>query len=132
MSGQYSNCESYVKLMRSLYRSPTKSTTSDSNNKNLNELLKCLSHREDAHKCLVCDLNYRNINGQTWTISLSDKNLEAKFIESVRDSFLYQHIEKTNSPTGKSDHNLITFEFHTLTTQNRKKNTTLRGLIVMP
>ena len=127
-------------LFGSLYSSPTKSTSSDANNKNLNELLKCLSHRENTHNCLVGDLNYRNINWQTRTTSLSDKSLEAKFIESVRDSFLHQQIEKptrrrgnddpstldlilTNeemqvpnvihhAPLGKSDHNLITFGFH--------------------
>ena len=49
-------CLLEVKLCRcdtlqfgSLYRSPTKSTTSDANNKNLNELLKYLPHRENTH-----------------------------------------------------------------------------------
>ena len=63
-----------------LFGSPTKTTTSDANNENLNKLLKYLSHRENTHKCLIGDLNYRNINWQTWTTSLSENSLKAKFI----------------------------------------------------
>ena len=80
-----------------------------------------------------------------------ENSVESKFIEAVRDSFLHQHVEKTtrkrgnddpslldliltdeymqvseishHAPLGKSDHSVMTFDFHCyldFTTQKEK------------
>ena len=123
-----------------IYRSPTQTDNSDSNNDNLNLLLKELSKKSHSHICLVGDFNYRNINWKTWTTPHADSSKEFKFIEAVRDCFLFQHVQEptrargnddpslidlilTNeelhvsdvvhhAPLGKSDHSVITFNYH--------------------
>ena len=127
-------------LFGCIYRSPTQSEKSDSNNDNLNQLLKDLSGKAFSHICLVGDFNYRDINWNTWTTPHADTSKEFKFIEAARDSFLFQHVQEptrargnddpslidlifTNeelqvsdvvhhAPLGKSDHSVITFNYH--------------------
>ena len=122
------------------YRSPTPSTTSESNNENLGKLLKSITTKKYSHVCIVGDLNYKKINWKSWTTTGSENSEEFAFIESVRDCFLHQHVEKptrrrgddepslldlvlTNeetqvsnlrhqAPLGKSDHDTIIFDYH--------------------
>ena len=85
------------------------------------------------------DFNYKHINWSSWTTNYGEDSNEAQFIETARDCFFHQHIEKptrrrvddepstldlifTNEemqvskvihspPLGKSDHDVLTFEF---------------------
>ena len=122
------------------YRSPTTTNTSETNNDNLVRLMKCISLKKYSHVCIVGDFNYKSINWSTWKSSHGENSNEARFIEGVRDSYLYQHVESptlkrgndepsildlvfTNeelqvseithgAPLGKSDHAVLSFRFH--------------------
>ena len=123
-----------------IYRSPTQTLDSTENNENLNKLLQAICTKSYSHVCIVGDFNYRDINWNSWTTPHDENSKEAKFIEAVRDCFLFQHIEEptrargnddpslidlvlTNeelqvsdvvhhAPLGKSDHSVITFNYH--------------------
>ena len=127
-------------LFGCIYRSPTQTDSSDNNNENLNKLLQDLCTKKYSHICLVGDFNYREINWKTWTTTHGESSKESKFLEKVRDCFLFQHVEEptrargndnpslidlilTNeelqvsdvvhhAPLGKSDHSVITFNYH--------------------
>ena len=127
-------------LFGCFYRSPTTSPESSMNNENLNRMLRDLCAKSYSHVCLVGDFNFRDINWASWSTKHGEESKEANFIETVRDCFLYQHIEKptrirgndepslidlllTNeemqvsnvvhhAPLGKSDHAVISFSFH--------------------
>ena len=126
-------------LFGCFYRSPTISEYSPANNNSLNDLFKSISLKKYSHVCLVGDLNYKLINWTTWTSPTGDESAENNFIEACRDSFFHQHVERptrrrgddepslldlilTNEamqvsevvhspPLGKSDHDVLTFEF---------------------
>ena len=90
---------------------------------------------------MLCrDFNFRNINWFTWTTPHNEEIKEAQFIETIRDCYVYQHLlEPTqsrstdnpslidlvltnevmqvsdieyNAPLHKSDHCVVTFEYH--------------------
>ena len=127
-------------LFGCIYRSPTRTGESAENNENLNKLLLELCTKSYSHICLVGDFNYREINWNSWTTPHGESSKESKFIEAVRDSFLFQHVQEPtrvrgndnpsmidlifsneehqvsdvvhHAPLGKSDHSVITFRFH--------------------
>ena len=127
-------------LFGCIYRSPTQTNDSVENNDHLNKLLQELCAKSNSHICLVGDFNYRDINWNSWTTPHAEDSKESKFIEAVRDSFLFQHVQEptrargnddpslidlilTNeehqvsdvvhhAPLGKSDHSVITFNYH--------------------
>ena len=96
--------------------------------------------RKYSHKCFVGDFNYRNINWVSWTTPHNEDSNEAKFVETIRDCYLHQHIDEPtrrrgndepslidlvftdgdmqvsdvthHAPLGKSDHSVITLEFN--------------------
>ena len=122
------------------YRSPTPTESSESNNESLNRLLKCISLKKYSHICIVGDFNFKAINWSSWTTTRGDTSSETRFIETIRDCFLLQHVEQPtrrrgddepstldlvfsnesmqvseithNPPLGKSDHDVLTFDFH--------------------
>ena len=126
-------------LFGCFYRSPTVCESSSKNNDNLNRILKCVSLKKYSHICIVGDFNYKSINWATWTTTHNDDSLESHFIETIRDCFLLQHVSKPtrrrgndepsildlvltneemqvgevmhNPPLGKSDHDVLTFQF---------------------
>ena len=127
-------------LFGCIYKSPTQTTDAVKNNEKLNSFLQTICNKSYSHVCFVGDFNYRDINWNGWTTPHGENSKEAKFIEAVRDCFLFQHIEHptrvpgndkpsliglilTNeelqvsniahhSPLGKSDHDVITFNYH--------------------
>ena len=136
-------------LFGCLYRSPTTTDTSALNNTNLNQLLRYISLRKYTHVCLIGDFNYKCINWTKWTTICSDESAEKLFIEACRDCFLHQHVEKptrrrgddepsildlifTNeemqvsevkhmSPLGKSDHEVLSFNFQCYLNYSKQK-----------
>ena len=127
-------------LFGCFYRSPTPSALAECNNEHLNNLLCLISKKKYSHKCLVGDFNFPDINWDSWTSPHSEVSKEYKFIETIRDCFFHQHnLENSRrrgndepslidliftdelmhisnvchpSPLGKSDHNVITFNFN--------------------
>ena len=136
-------------LFGCIYRSPTTTEKSNANNDNLISLLKCISSKKYSHVCIVGDFNYKKIDWTVWKTKQSDNSKEAKFIEGLRDSYLYQHVESptrrrgtddpslldlilTNeemqisdiihgAPLGKSDHDVLSFKFQCYVDFSRKK-----------
>lgn len=122
------------------YRSPTKTENSDENNKKLNHFLNQISCMKYSHICLVGDFNFGQINWKTTTTTCSETSAENLFLETINDAFYHQHVENptrrrgqdnpslldlvlTNealqiselkhlSPLGKSDHDVLVFQFH--------------------
>ena len=123
------------------YRSPSLNSASDENNDNLNAVLKNLAlNKKYSHKCFVGDFNFNSINWNTCSSSHNEESKEEKFLETIRDCFLFQHVlEPTRcrgtddpstidliftdeenqitdlqyqAPLGKSDHSVITFTFN--------------------
>ena len=133
------------------YRSPTRSESSDANNEKLNNLLRTFSKKHYTHRCIVGDFNFREINWKTLTTSFGESSAESKFIETIRDTFLHQHVTEVtrsrgnnipslidlilsdeesqvsgiqhHSPLGKSDHNIILFDFHCYLDFSKPKET---------
>ena len=131
------------------YRSPTPTEASATNNNNLNQLFKYISLKKYTHVCLVGDFNYKSITWTNWTTNCGTESTEQQFIETCRDCFLHQHVEKptrrrgddepskldlifTNEemqvsevkhspPLGKSDHDLLSFEFHCYVDYSKSK-----------
>ena len=127
-------------LFGCVYRSPTISESSELNNEKLNELLKSIATKQYTHRCIVGDFNFKKINWTSWSAQSGENSVELKFIEAARDSFLHQYVEKPTrrrgnddpsllyliftdesmqvseiahyAPLGKSDHSVITFDFH--------------------
>ena len=99
-----------------------------------------MSNQDYSHICFVGDFNFRDIDWNTWTTNHNEESKEMKFIENLRDCFLFQHVlEPTrsrgadhpstidlvltneemqitdlvyNSPLGKSDHSVLTFQYN--------------------
>ena len=138
-------------LFACCYRSPTPSQSSDENNNNLNELLKEISTKKYSHRCILGDFNYKDINWSTLSTDHNPDSLEGKFLETTKDCFFHQHIDKPTrrrgcdtpsqldliftdeemqvsdikhlAPIGKSDHNVITFNFNGYVDYSKPKDT---------
>ena len=131
-------------LFGCLYRSPSKTKATDENNIKLNELVKSItSDKKYSHRCLVGDFNLPTINWENWTTPHTEESKEEKFLDAIRDSFLYQHVDESTrcrgtddpstidliftseqnqvhnlqylSPIGRSDHCVLTFTFECYT-----------------
>ena len=124
----------------SVYRSPS---SDDANNNKINQLLRETVNMNVDHVIFVGDFNYPNINWNLLTNIGNDQDKEYYFIETIKDCFLVQHVDRptrargTNqpslldlvltdgscpepnvdysSPLGKSDHCMLqlSFDFHT-------------------
>ena len=122
------------------YRSPTPTINSEENNEKLNSLLRYVSRKKYSHTCILGDFNYRDINWETCATPHNEGSKEAKFLETIQDCFLHQHIREPtrkrgndeaslldliltaefmqvsdiahHAPLGKSDHSVITFKFN--------------------
>ena len=96
-------------LCASIYR---REKSSDENNKILLEILSKLSEMKCSHMAIMGDFNLRDIN---WNdISCPGKDLEDfnhRFIECVRDCFLFQHILEPTRKRGKDTPHLLDLVF---------------------
>ena len=72
-----------------IYRSDS---GTEQNNIHLNTLMTKIADTKYSHKLIMGDFNYRNIDWNSCTTVSSENSSDNKFIESVRDSYLYQHI----------------------------------------
>lgn len=96
-------------LVGCIYRSPN---SSDDNNTDINKALKQFSDGR-SHVLIMGDFNHPEIN---WTdeTSPTDPNHRAyKFMEAVRDSFLYQHVTEPTHTRGTQTANTLDLIFTT-------------------
>jgi hypothetical protein len=122
-------------LIGTMYRSPNSSCD---NNANFNRLLRDMT-KDRSHVLVVGDFNHPELN---WTEGTSPSSIDHKatmFMDTIRDSYLFQHVtasthfraEQTptlidliltneenmisnlvhSAPIGKSHHNVIQFEY---------------------
>ena len=136
-------------LFACCYRSPTTTDSSRQNDEKLNRLMKYISLKKYSHVCIVGDFNYKAINWASWTTTHGDESSQARFVEAVRDSFFHQHVVEStrrrgtnepsvldlvfsnetlqvseiihNSPLGKSDHDVLTFDFQCYVDYTKQK-----------
>ena len=96
-------------LFGCFYRSPTTSNIDyQENNNNLNNLLKVLCNgKKYSHICIVGDFNFKNINWENWSTNKSEESIERKFLESLRDCFLYQSVTEPTRSRGTDESSLI-------------------------
>ena len=95
-------------MLTCCYRSPTPSESSNQNNERRNRLFRCIEIKNYSHRCIVGDFNFKNINLSTWTTPCNENSTETSFIEAVRDSYLYQHVEETTPGVGTMIHPCLT------------------------
>ena len=95
------------------------------------------------------DFNYKGINWESWTTKWGKSSEPGGFVEAIRDAFLFQHVlEPTrkrgsdepsildliltneelqvsslvhSSPLGKSDHDVILFNYHAYLDETKPK-----------
>ena len=91
-----------------IYRSPSSSTSSNENNNNLNLLIKSIAlNNKYSHKCLLGDFNFPTINWENWTTPHMEDSKEEKFLDALRDAYLYQHVDEPTRCRGTDDPSLI-------------------------
>ena len=91
-----------------IYRSPTKSDTSNENNIRLNKLIYDISSsKKYSHKCFVGDFNFPTINWENWTTKHVEESKEEKFLDTLRDSFLHQNVDEPTRCRGTDDPSLV-------------------------
>ena len=73
----------------SIYRSPN--STSE-NNLQLHSLIKDISDSNSSHILIVGDFNYNEILWDRQITTVSENHIATKFLEIIRDNFLYQHV----------------------------------------
>ena len=104
-----------------------------------------------SHICLVGDLNYNSINWASWSTKCDSNSAENQFIETRQDSYLHQHVTQPtqrrgtdepslldliftneelhvseirhNPPLGKSDHDVLSFDFQCYVDYSKSKET---------
>ena len=121
-----------------IYRSDS---GSDDNNNQLNELIKEITNLKSSHLLITGDFNYRDINWPSLTTTKGELSKEHSFIETVKYCYLHQQVVKHtragrhtetpslldliltdeqdrishvqhNSPLGKSDHDVLIFDYN--------------------
>ena len=133
-------------LVGCIYRSPN---SSHENTHQLHKLIREASHVRNTHVLIAGDFNYPGIEWQSWTTREENTDGEEyRFIETMRDCYLYQHVNSetrgrgankpnlldliltneegmvTNmqheSPLGKSDHCTLVFDYNCYTEGDNK------------
>ena len=78
-------------LIGAIYRSPNSTA---GNNDSLNQLMKIASTLPYSHVLIAGDFNYKEINWEDLTTSVSIEHDSTVFLESIRDSGLFQHVKQ--------------------------------------
>ncbi len=120
-----------------IYRSPN---SPPENHERLRSLIHEANNLKSSHLLIMGDFNYSDINWRTETTPADVNHVASKFMECLRDCFLYQHVKdpthyrgsqkpntldllitneegmvdniELNAPIGKSHHVCMNFEFN--------------------
>ena len=86
------------------YRSPTTTINSEENNEKLNSLLRCVSRKKYSlhafSEILITEIS-------TGRLVHNEGSKEAKFLETIQDCFLHQHIRESTRKRGNDEASLI-------------------------
>ena len=116
------------------------SSGTEDNDEELRKLLHEVSNKGYRHLLIMGGFNYGKICWNTWSTSSNESSIDFKFIECIRDCYLFQHVNKptrgrfnqdphvldlilTNedgmvtdiehySSLGKRDHSILKFNFN--------------------
>ena len=123
-----------------VYRSPTQTEQTSQNCAKLNTLItEIAQNKKYTHRCIVGDFNYKDIEWSRWSTRKSEASAEEKFLRTLQDTFMFQHVSEPtrrrgtdepslldlvitdeamqiseimhDSPLGKSDHDTLIFDF---------------------
>ena len=134
-------------LIGCIYRSPN---STDDDNKKISGMLKQATEIKATHTLIMGDFNHPEIDWQQCSCDKSSNHPASKFLETIRDSFLYQHVtqathfrscQKANvldliltneeemineleylAPLGKSHHVVLKFEMKCYVPDSHNKN----------
>ena len=92
-------------LIGCMYRSPNASTVYSNA---VNKILVKVTQLNYSHVLIMGDFNHREIDWTTWTTTIKNENDPANlFIEAVRDSFMFQHVDQLTRIRGNQEPSLI-------------------------
>lgn len=91
-------------LYGSTYRSPN---SSEENDQKFNQMMKDASGANFDHIILTGDLNYPNINWELMTNNTQVQDKAYRFIETVRDCYLNQHVDRPTRGRGTDRPSLL-------------------------
>jgi len=94
-------------LVGCIYRSPNSTTE---NNIKLNESLPRICSRS-THLLIAGDFNFPEINWQEGTTPRDENSKSSRFMEAVRDSFLFQHVQEPTHYRGQETPHLLDLVF---------------------
>ena len=86
-------------LLGCLYRSPNSTIA---NSEQLTTLINKFHKEKYSYLLVVGDFNYREINWIDNSTAVSENHPTTKFLECIRDEYLYQHV---NEPTRVRENN---------------------------
>jgi hypothetical protein len=129
-------------LISCIYRSPSANTTTCI--EEINEIISTnkVNNKKYDYLLYVGDFNFKEIDWENNNTNVGPEHLASKFLESVRDTYLYQHVKQAtryrgdnqpslidliltneeemidnvvcNAPLGNSDHEILEFNFQTI------------------
>ena len=94
-------------LLGTVYRSPNSTTD---NNKQLNNVILNMT-KDHSHVLVVGDFNYPDLDWAEETSPASTRNEATVFMEAVRDSFLWQHVQQCTHHRAEQNPTLIDLIF---------------------
>jgi hypothetical protein len=135
-------------LVGCIYRNPE---SSDPNSEALLVLLNKACSTNPSHLAIVGDFNLKSIDCTSWTAHEPETNFSNRFIETLRDNLMAQHVTSPTrfrqtrqpilldlvlsndehiisdvlhtAPPGKSDHESLLFDIHCSVDQRRTQST---------
>jgi hypothetical protein len=136
-------------LISCLYRSPSATTTTCK--EELNEIILTNKvNKKYDYLLYVGDFNFKEIDWENNNTNVGPEHLASKFLESVRDTYVYQHVKQEtryrgdnqpslldliltnekemidkfvhNAPLGNSDHEILEFNFKLGRNENTRSN----------
>ena len=88
-------------ILGCIYRSPN---SQEDNNENLFKLIKKVCNMKPSHLLIVGDFNIKEINWVDIISPANETHISTKFIECIRDCFLFQHVME---PTRYRSNNVL-------------------------
>ena len=76
-------------MLGCLYHSPN---STEENSANLCYVTKAVCNMKPSHLLIMGDFNIKEINSELKTSETSENHISSRFIECIRDCFLFQHV----------------------------------------
>ena len=91
-----------------LSRAYTQTERSSQNCAKLNILItEIAQNKKYTHRCIVGDLNYKDIGWSRWSTRKSEASVEANFLQTLQDTFMFQHVSEPTRRRGTDEPSLL-------------------------